>query len=471
VKAHNRIHSRDNFCLFCGQIRLCRFPSVLFSGNRSVFFLVTIFLILAAMTLIVPQCIRSIAAKASESLKALHVCDLCILRLLGINATKDTNWVYASSDPLSSLLFPVPDSASPSSSTTTNNHTIPVSPSDPSITSILNETSTEYTPKEPTTTNPTKICPACLGILSPTFISSLTTQATTRYSMESFTGSITSLKLNIRIPPQLAYRTRFLQLHLYRELGGSCYTPSGYKPKVWSRDSKEEYVPKTFLVEEESSPATGSTAPEGHGERLFVFDVTDPKDVLKSLLHSRISTATGLKLSSDSPLALEITLDHQETFDEPLRVLSRLRHTDFTYRKKRKRVKTESGFKNEVNYEGVSWQSISKASSLVGLGDGLDALEDVGCLPDVRVGYAHASVYVAGRYMKYERGISNSSWAHSETSIEGRSCSTYSSLPSLSFRCHVEFNGMCRNPRTDSRILHQIPSRVSQVCLSGPRRR
>ncbi|KAI9326714.1 hypothetical protein BDR26DRAFT_843438 [Obelidium mucronatum] len=131
----------------------------------------------------------------------------------------------------------------------------------------------------------------------------------------------------------------------------------------------------------------------------------DVKEVLKQLLVERLESALpNLKFDPKSDLLLEIGYDHPET-DSEYEFMTEIEKCGLTVRKSRKVGNT--------HIEGARWDHLIKAAKLLTREEFIEngylplrELQSPCVMREFR--FLHSSIWLAGRYNKYQRTISNS---------------------------------------------------------------
>ena len=130
---------------------------------------------------------------------------------------------------------------------------------------------------------------------------------------------------------------------------------------------------------------------------------------MKQLLKSEFERETGFKFNVDSPFSLSVEFQHEETAEDYL-FLTKLPF-DFHVLKSKK--------KGQTVYKGCSMEKVQRALSKTATQDFIDHEQcppkEITTLPVAKVSFQHAQIFVAGRYCKLKRHISNSAWV-----IKGR---------------------------------------------------
>ena len=146
-----------------------------------------------------------------------------------------------------------------------------------------------------------------------------------------------------------------------------------------------------------------------HQDPLYAqIQAIEVKEVLKSILKSSFSKASGLSFNGTSPFSLSLHFQHSES-EKDYKFLQDIPSAKFQVKVSRKRGKTY--------YQGASAEKITRAVSLVSALDFVKAGQapppPINTLPSLSQEsslFEHASLYIAGRYCKLKRHISNSAW-------------------------------------------------------------
>jgi tRNA pseudouridine synthase 10 len=144
------------------------------------------------------------------------------------------------------------------------------------------------------------------------------------------------------------------------------------------------------------------------------MNVLDVKEIFKTLLKASFSKISGMEFDAQSPLSLVIHLSHEET-EQDYEFLTNIPEAKFQVKKSKKRGKTL--------YQGASAEKISRAVKCVSAQDFKNANHcppsQIKSMPSISFNsqdnppacfFQHSPIYVAGRYCKLKRHISNSAW-------------------------------------------------------------
>jgi tRNA pseudouridine synthase 10 len=217
-----------------------------------------------------------------------------------------------------------------------------------------NTTATIHQPKE-------DVCPACLGFLQMNFID-IAKNGVQLMLKENYDLYEKTFNLAIKLPPQLIIRHTSVVHHIKKKLS----------------DQEDQEFP----------------------------DFVEVKEVFKYLARDEFEKISQLDFDVKSPFAYTLYLQHEET-NEDYVFLTEIPHSKFIVKKSKKKGKTI--------YQGASLDKVTKAVSLITGQDYLDHKQSppnkVKTLPVVEESFLmHTQIYVAGRYCKLKRHISNSPW-------------------------------------------------------------
>ncbi|KAJ3199462.1 putative tRNA pseudouridine synthase Pus10, partial [Dinochytrium kinnereticum] len=255
-------------------------------------------------------------------------------------------------------------------------------------------------------------CPACLGLLHGSH-RNLISEAKEVLLKEGY-EKIDTFLVSCRVPPQIATRTRAIHLCLQHQLAamGIEYIPpvptkqrgSAKKEDVKAVDSQIDALEKKKESTENAGGVDGGkivTAPD---------ETVDVKDIMKVLITDAYSEAMGWRFDPDAKFQLEVGFDHPATEGE-YSFMRDIPAAEFSIKKRRQGGKAKGSF----ILEGASWESISKAAQRLTYDDFASA-DQIPLTPIFRpchiseLKYLHQSIFLAGRYNKLERGVSNSKW-------------------------------------------------------------
>ncbi|KAJ1552052.1 putative tRNA pseudouridine synthase Pus10, partial [Cladochytrium tenue] len=261
------------------------------------------------------------------------------------------------------------------------------------------------------------VCPTCLGLLQRP-LDPISSAAGRQLAERGGYGGAQAAIVSVRVPVQLAVRQWAALRAVERRLAdaGLAFKAAAPTERVWYRGGGgggagavgEGTSSKTEEEGKESKPAA---SPAGSGgvaaDAVPGESIVDVKDVLKVLLTDEFERQLGVRFDAEAPLAFEIGFDHAET-EEDYVFMTKIEKAGFDLRRKRHRDGT-------VRYEGNSWNRVVMAAAKMEYED----FKAAGLIPlpvprehcSIReFNFHHAPVYVAGRYNKYQRGVSHSRW-------------------------------------------------------------
>ncbi|EGF78467.1 hypothetical protein BATDEDRAFT_90402 [Batrachochytrium dendrobatidis JAM81] len=214
---------------------------------------------------------------------------------------------------------------------------------------------------------PKCVCPACLGLLQIDY-SSLATQAYQKYLNKPYIRNEMTFSVSNRMPPQLSIRQRSISLMIEKMLASISSTTSD--------------------------------------EKIDIPTPIEVKEIFKSLICASFSQESGMVYDVESKLSLQLHLEHPATATDFM-FLTKIPHAKFN-------VKTTKR-KGVMIYAGASIEKIAKAVALAKYEDFYAheqiPLSAVDQLPSIsNLDFNHSQIYIAGRYCKLQRGISNSPW-------------------------------------------------------------
>ncbi|KAJ3253745.1 putative tRNA pseudouridine synthase Pus10 [Boothiomyces macroporosus] len=129
------------------------------------------------------------------------------------------------------------------------------------------------------------------------------------------------------------------------------------------------------------------------------------KEVLKYLLKHAFSKASELPYDVNSPFSLQLAIAHQESVMD-YEFMTALPHSKFNVKISQKRGRTV--------HQGASVDKINLALKNITEQDIINSdiypPPQITTLPSFAISFNHTQLFVAGRYNKLERGISNSKW-------------------------------------------------------------
>ncbi|TPX62387.1 hypothetical protein PhCBS80983_g00465 [Powellomyces hirtus] len=303
--------------------------------------------------------IPSNAEKVASVLLAAHCCPRCVLRFLGVrDRTIHNSFVDLTND--WAAPHRVDDKAAIKSETSVED------------TKAIGEQAVKKlkVEKEDVPLSKGRTCAACLGLLH------CDHKAIGRGALDIFHQQKYKLAvqnqtfvISTRLPSQLAIRQRSYQLLLAHELG-------------------------------ESLPVVNDqTAAEAK-------PLIEVKEILKYLLADAYAEVSGLAFDANSPFSVSVHFEHKET-EEEYKFLTEIPDAEFKVKKTRQ--------KGIIVVNGISYEKITRAAEKLSYEHFRGASM---CPPPpvanpvvlVKTELLHIPIYVAGRYLKLERHISNSPW-------------------------------------------------------------
>ncbi|KND01902.1 TIGR01213 family protein [Spizellomyces punctatus DAOM BR117] len=230
----------------------------------------------------------------------------------------------------------------------------PTSPANPVMQTALPMPSNDSAPQ--------RTCSACLGLLQCDH-HDLAGKAFKLFQSEGYSlgSNNKTFLLSMRLPPQLAIRQRSFVLLVEKEMGAD-------------------------MID-------GSVSVE-------------VKEILKYLISDAFAETSSITYDPESPFSLTVHYDHPQTKKE-YEFMTKIPEADF-------KIKT-SRQKGQILVHGTSFEKIAKSVDKLSYTHFADAAM---CPPPivtkpprlVELGLQHAPIYVAGRYLKLQRHISNSPW-------------------------------------------------------------
>ncbi|KAI9101358.1 hypothetical protein DFS34DRAFT_614118 [Phlyctochytrium arcticum] len=228
----------------------------------------------------------------------------------------------------------------------------------------------------PTTAPSPHTCPVCLGLLHGTYME-VAERALALFKEQGYALTVgkESFVLHMRLPPQLAIRSRavrvLLEEHFKDELPG-------------------EYEP------------------------------IEVKEVFRNLMVEVFEGVFKIPYQSDSPFSITINFSHPQTTEDYM-FMTKIKEADFNIKKSRQ--------KRKIVVHGASLEKITKAVDKLSFAH----FKSAGMVPPPpvsapviieEVSLFHTPIFVAGRYLKLQRHISNSPWEidgklMTEHSVEG----------------------------------------------------
>ncbi|KAJ3297069.1 putative tRNA pseudouridine synthase Pus10 [Borealophlyctis nickersoniae] len=216
------------------------------------------------------------------------------------------------------------------------------------------------------------ICPACIGLLQIDFCS-LAQKAAEVFRREAYTLSEqASFNIASRLPPQLSIRQRAFALLIQHTVG----------------------------VSDETSWST-----------------VEVKEIFRALATRSIEDSLQLPADKESPFIVQIHMEHSETAKE-YEFMTSIPEAEFKIKKtKSKRFSAVPGASGEKIAKAVSKLSYDHFA-----GSNMCPPPAIHLSPILQsLDMYHEPIFVAGRYNKYQRGISNSPWE-----INGQRMAEYS---------------------------------------------
>ncbi|TPX63162.1 hypothetical protein SpCBS45565_g06808 [Spizellomyces sp. 'palustris'] len=209
---------------------------------------------------------------------------------------------------------------------------------------------------------PQRTCSACLGLLQCDH-RDVAGKAFKLFQSEGYSlgSNNKTFLLSMRLPPQLAIRQRSFVMLMEKEMG--------------------------------ADKVDGSVSVE-------------VKEILKYLISDAFAETSSIAYDPESPFSLTVHYDHPQTKKE-YEFMTKIPDADF-------KIKT-SRQKGQILVHGASFEKIAKSVdklSYVHFADAAMCPPPVVTKPPrlVELGLQHAPIYVAGRYLKLQRHISNSPW-------------------------------------------------------------
>ncbi|KAJ3015628.1 putative tRNA pseudouridine synthase Pus10 [Thoreauomyces humboldtii] len=266
----------------------------------------------------------------------------------------------------------------------------------------------------------------------------LAVTASKLYKSEGYVlaASRQTFAISTRLPSQLTIRQRAMQLHILHEL------------------SEVDFAPK---------PQDAVLGPQSGGN-LFI----EVKEILKYLLAERFAIETGLEFETASPLTVSMQFEHEETTNEYIFLT---RNPAARFKVTTQRQKVGKGVKQVI---GTSADKILMAVDRLAYKDFASAslcpppaVQNVPVLKTTEL--MHAPIYVAGRYLKLQRHISNSPWE-----IKGKRITEHSVEELVSEKVdklfHVDSHKFYSSGREDADVLMLGRGRPYYLELINPRR-
>ncbi|KAJ3023591.1 UNVERIFIED_CONTAM: putative tRNA pseudouridine synthase Pus10 [Siphonaria sp. JEL0065] len=270
-------------------------------------------------------------------------------------------------------------------------------------------------------------CVACLGLLSNKTLTKTVTESASIFFRDEWRGA-SSFGVSVRVPVQLALRAHVLGLDFENGCFKVALQNGGKKSKTLKDPKKALHVRPDAAATLQRNPVLIDSL--DNQEFRIMPNQIEVKDVLKHLLVTRLQSAlpNNLKFDSSSDLLLEIGYDHPPS-DSEYEFMVSIEKCGLQVRKSRKLVRygsvvREMGDDEEGNthIEGARWDHLIKAASQLSKFE----LVEAGYLPLKKTSspcvlrefrFLHASLWIAGRYNKYQRTISNSRMEYNGTRL------------------------------------------------------
>lgn len=206
-------------------------------------------------------------------------------------------------------------------------------------------------------------CPACLGILHKLSIEDICKTANDLFKEQKYITDCKTFSLQIQFPLQLQIRQKSISLFILNELGTNT-------------------------------------------DDAILENAIEVKEIFKNLVKEEFGNQSGFSFDSKSELVVKMKLSHEET-ELDWKFLTEIRAADLTVTEKRKRGNTV--------YNGLSIDKISCCLKKLDY----EHFKDMNWCPpptlftsptvsDLEI--EHNPIFIAGRYLKLERNISNSPW-------------------------------------------------------------
>ncbi|KAJ3118669.1 putative tRNA pseudouridine synthase Pus10 [Physocladia obscura] len=279
-------------------------------------------------------------------------------------------------------------------------------------------------------------CPACLGLLDcGTTVARVAQQANATLDATPVRAA-SSFLVAVKVPVQLALRARVFAL-LAQRLASVSDKSEMLERSDEIIDHDDEINasvplrnPKRYDLNKRPPPnqpifdepeAVSYIDPTDNTPFTIQKSQIEVKEILRSLIATEFSKISSLAFSPASGFQLDIIFDHLSTAAE-FEFMADINKCKLNIRKRRKRIREGSTFrkmrddeKNPIRIEGASWNHIANAANLLSWQEFCDA----GYLPVQNLiskeqcvasecKFLHASLWIAGRYNKYNRTISNS---------------------------------------------------------------
>jgi len=235
--------------------------------------------------------------------------------------------------------------------------------------------------------DPSFPCLACLGLLQR--IDDPQTPRTIVDVIEKEGFQADSFLFSVSTPTATLVRQYSLWVHLSRLLTEFVTSPYSSSPHTYTL---------TFIH------SSGRKEDSFYHEKIFM-DFPEPKEIFRKVMGKPVSDLLGLPIVTASPLTVLVTVTHQET-ETDFRVLTQLPEAAFQLRKVRE--------KGEVKVVGDNINNVTASLKRVQPDD----FRQVGRCPpapitqvaSLQITCDFASVFVAGRYLKFARDMSHTPW-------------------------------------------------------------
>ncbi|KAJ3297689.1 putative tRNA pseudouridine synthase Pus10 [Rhizoclosmatium sp. JEL0117] len=245
-------------------------------------------------------------------------------------------------------------------------------------------------------------CPTCFGLLQPTTSTSVALKITSKIRDEHWSG-LTSFFIAPHLPIQLALRSRAIDLLLSTNNLAIDRGVSKRVPKKFDRNQSN----KANSDRRASNKANHLPQLDPADNQLFSVSQRqiDVKDALAMMVAHEVSRVTGLVFDPKAAFHVELAFEHRETENE------------FEWvREQRKRTRQDVPWRKPVESGGdivlETWNQMVNAAMTLDYQDfvreGYIPFKPVNseCVC-TEIKLVHLSLFVAGRYNKYSREISN----------------------------------------------------------------
>ncbi|KAJ3268326.1 putative tRNA pseudouridine synthase Pus10 [Terramyces sp. JEL0728] len=210
-----------------------------------------------------------------------------------------------------------------------------------------------------------KPCSTCLGLLQLNF-KKLAQDSVDSLKDEQY-SPLALFNLSIQLPVQLQIRNKSMQLFLKNHI----------KPQSPSKSPKKQEIPEPLEV----------------------------KEVFKYLLKHAFAAASNLSYNVNSPFSLQLAINHNESVMD-YEFMTTLPHSKFNVKVSKKRGRTvhQGASVDKINLalKNITEQDIENSN--------IYPPPAITTNPSLGISFNHTQLFVAGRYNKLERGISNSKW-------------------------------------------------------------